>query len=77
MTYKVSLYSQVSSMPPIQIAIYVSVDIDTLQKPKADKRIKPVEAEGKKQLTELREMGGASGDGQTGGHGQTGGGDKT
>ena len=36
-----------------------------------------MEAEGKKQLTELREMGGASGDGQTGGHGQTGGGDKT
>ena len=37
-----------------------------------------MEAEGKKQLTELREMGGVSGDGQTEGHiSQTGGGDKT
>ena len=34
-----------------------------------------MEAEGKKQLTELQEMRGASGDGQTGG--QTGGGGKT
>ena len=36
-----------------------------------------MEAEVKKQLTGLREMRGASGDGLTEGHGQTGGGDKT
>ena len=48
-----------------------------LQKPKPDKRIKPVEAESKKQLTQLQEMGGASGDGQTEGHSQSGGGNKT
>ena len=61
---------------PVQVGY--SLDIDMLQKPKPDKRIKPVEAEGNKQQTELREMRGAIGDGQTGGYiSQTGGGDKT